>query len=145
MSDKVYFERVLPNLFALIWTLILPMSIFFVLVPINQTAGLIISITAFIALLTSIFLAAPVIEISSGQLSVGSATIELEFIAKVELIEPKQAFEERGPKLSPLAYVRFQPTVNTLVKVHLKDPQDPTPYWLFASRRGHELKKLLER
>jgi hypothetical protein len=144
VSDKVFFERVLPNPAALIWTLILPMSIFFVLVPINQSAGIVIAATAFTALLTSIWFAAPVIEFDSGQLTVGSASIERAFISEVEVIAKEDAFAERGPKLSPLAYVRFQPTVNTLLKVYISDPNDPTPYWLFATRRASELSKVLQ-
>lgn len=105
---------------------------------------MVIAVTAFLALLTSIWFAAPVIEFESGQLTVGSATIGKEFITKVEIIDKADAFAERGPKLSPLAYVRFQPTVNTLVKLHIGDPNDPTPYWLFATRRASELVKVLK-
>lgn len=143
MSD--FFERVMPHPLSLIWTLILPVSFYLVLLPINEFAGIFIGIFAFLAVLLSLWFAAPVIEISDGQLSVGNASIALKLISKVEVIAPEAAFAERGPKLSPAAYVRFQPTVSGLVKVFLSDPEDPTPYWLFSSRKGNELKDLLKR
>lgn len=143
MADKYFFERVLPNPLALIWTPVVPISFYLVLSPINVTAGIVLGITTFAALLVSIWFAAPVIEVTSGQLSVGNASIPLELISKVEVISREKAFEERGRKLSPAAYTRFQPTVPELLKVYLADPNDPTPYWLFSVRKAADLAKTL--
>ncbi|MFM6979861.1 MAG: DUF3093 domain-containing protein [Micrococcales bacterium] len=143
MPEKVFYERVLPNPYSLIWTLLVPLSFYLVFLPINEFAGLVLGIVLFLAVLSSIWFAAPQIEVAESRLTVNNATIDLRYVSKVEVISEKDAFQERGARLSPAAYVRFQPTVKGLVKVYLNDPADPTPYWLFASRKGDELKKLL--
>ncbi len=55
------------------------------------------------------------------------------------MIEHKDQFLERGHKLSTLAYTRFQIGVKGLVKVELQDENDPTPYWLVATKHPEVL------
>lgn len=122
----------------------MPISFYLVLLPINENAGLVLGVIAFAAVLVAIWFSMPVIEVSNGQLTLGNATISLAMVSSAVVIDAKDAFTERGPKLSPAAFVKFQPSVTGLVKVFINDPADPTPYWLFSTRKGKELKAAIE-
>ncbi|MBY8851332.1 DUF3093 domain-containing protein, partial [Saccharothrix sp. MB29] len=41
------------------------------------------------------------------------------------------------------AYVVHRGWVGPVVKVELRDPQDPTPYWLFSARSAERLAAVL--
>jgi hypothetical protein len=43
----------------------------------------------------------------------------------------------------PAAYLAIKFWASTGVKIEIKDPQDPTPYWLITSKRGEEIAALL--
>jgi hypothetical protein len=47
--------------------------------------------------------------------------------------------------LDTRAFTRFQIGVKSLVKIELVDPQDPTPYWLIATRNPEVLAGLINK
>ena len=138
-----YSERVLPHWSAVLPVLVIPPISFLTLLPFSSEAGLVLGVTLSLGVLAAIWFAAPQIAIDEQHLEVGSATLPRKFIGNVELIPASQAFVERGVNLSPAAYASFQASVKTMVKVEVTDPEDPTPYWLFSTRNGAEIKKLL--
>lgn len=144
LNPVTYHERVLPNPFALSWVVLVFGAIYLTLLPFNEIAGVAVGITAAVAVLVSIWFAAPVIDVDREFLSVSDAQIPRKFIGKVEVIAKEQLFAERGVNLDPRAYIRFQATVKTLVKIEIVDSSDPTPYWLVASKRSAELLNALK-
>ena len=98
-----------------------------------------------IAILVSIWFAAPVIEIDGASFSVGDAQLPLSVITGYEIVEPSRAFAERGANLDPAAYVRFQLSVNSLIKLQVTDPADSTPYWLIATRHPEVIAQTITR
>ena len=78
--------------------------------------------------------AAPTLSLSSKTLSIGNVKIPTQYVKAVTVVEASAQQSEKGPKLNPSAYVRFQVGVKGLIKVELNDPNDPTPYWLISSR-----------
>ena len=53
---------------------------------------------------------------------------------------PKEEFLKlRGQNADPAAFNATRFWVSTGVKVELKDKNDPTPYWLIASRKPKQL------
>jgi hypothetical protein len=138
-----YTERVLPK-----WTSFLPVlgvfpAIWLTLLPINEAAGVIAGVvsTALIALV--MIAKSAKISISAQSLAVATASIERKHISGVEVISKGEAFAARGRELDPRAWFHFQGSVETLVRVKISDPADPTPYWLFSTRRPEEVKKVL--
>jgi hypothetical protein len=81
--------------------------------------------------------------VSEHVLQVANASIDRKFIAAVSVISKEEGFAERGRNLDPRAWIHFQGSVKTLVKVEINDSSDPTPYWLFSTRKPSELKKVL--
>lgn len=137
-------ERVLPSPLGWAPLLLLGSAIALVLAPITGAsvgmvaAGFVVGLAAAL-----IWAASPVIELTNLGLRVGTAAIPVELLGEATAISKQQSFEERGPKLDARAFIRFQVTVATLCKIEIADRNDPTPYWLFSSRRGEELARLL--
>ena len=129
-----YKERVLPSFVALLPLVLLLPTAYFTLLPFNELAGLLLGPLFLAAILVSIFFAAPVIEVANDEIAVGDTEVPLKFVSKITIIEAKDGFEERGVRLSPAAYARFQMGVKTMVKIELSDPDDKTPYWLISSK-----------
>lgn len=81
----------------------------------------------------------PKIIIEPGRLSVSGARVSTQFLGKVEVIPKAEAFAERGPKLNANAFLALQSSRKGLLKIHLTDRQDTTPYWLVSSKNPGKL------
>jgi hypothetical protein len=133
-ADLTYRERVLPSIASLIPLLFVLPTAYLTLLPFSVQAGLVVGASITLAILASIWFAAPVVELGPGGFAVGDALLPLKNIGRAEVVSADRSFEERGVKLSPGAYVRFQMSVKTHVKIFIEDKNDPTPYWLIATR-----------
>ncbi|MEN9992894.1 MAG: hypothetical protein RLY83_464 [Actinomycetota bacterium] len=138
-----YRERVLPSAASLIPVLLIFPTMYLMLLLISTQAGILLGFSVTVAVLASIWFAAPVIEISDRTFSVGDAELPIDVISQVTVIEQKDAFAERGVKLSPAAFTRFQVSVKQMVKLEISDEADPTPYWLIATRKPAEIARVL--
>lgn len=141
----LYQERALPSLGFYAATLFIPVALFLIALPFSEVVGLIV---AAISILTIIFLSwflAPLITLTSEYLSVGKVIIERKFLGAAKEVSGKDAFLERGPRMDTRAFTRFQIGVKSLVKIELVDPQDPTPYWLIATRNPEVLAGLINK
>ncbi|MEY3845940.1 MAG: hypothetical protein RJA66_207 [Actinomycetota bacterium] len=141
--EPVYSEWVVPN-----WTSYIPLlaiypTLWLTFLPIDQAVGIWSGIA-----LTGVFLFLMLaksarIKISNSCLAVANAEIERSFISGVEVVAKEDAFVARGRDLDPRAWIHFQGSVKTLVRVSISDPNDPTPYWLFSTRNPEKIKKSL--
>ena len=138
-----YRERVLPSAASMIPVLLIFPTMYLMLLLISTQAGILLGLSVTVAVLVSIWFAAPVIEISDQTFSVGDAELPIDVISKVTVIEPKDGFAERGVKLSPAAFTRFQVSVKQMVKLEISDEADPTPYWLIATRKPAEIAHII--
>ncbi|MBP2334539.1 hypothetical protein JOF41_000717 [Saccharothrix coeruleofusca] len=100
-------------------------------------------ITVPIALLLLVRLGSLKVEVSGGELRVGEAHVPLELLGEVEVFDAKGKRKAMGPHLDPMAFVAHRGWVGPMVKVELRDPQDPTPYWLFSVRSARRLAEVL--
>ena len=141
--DLQYSERVLPK-----WTSFLPVlgvfpAIWLTLLPINEAAGVIAGVVTTVVIALVMIAKSAKISISSDSLEVSNASIERKHISGVEVISKGEAFAARGRELDARAWFHFQGSVETLVRVRINDPADPTPYWLFSTRRPEQIKEVL--
>jgi len=77
------------------------------------------------------------------ELHAGDARLPVRFVGQVDVVEKDAKRKAMGPELDPAAYVVHRGWIGTMVRVHLTDPDDPTPYWLFSTRKPHRLAELL--
>jgi hypothetical protein len=141
--EPVYVEWVTPS-----WSSFLPLlavypTLWLTFLPIEPTVGIWLG-ASFTALFFGLMLAKSArIKVTATSLRVANAEIERSFIVGVEVVPKEGAFEARGRNLDPRAWIHFQGSVKTLVRVRISDPADPTPYWLFSTRSPEALKKSL--
>jgi hypothetical protein len=76
-------------------------------------------------------------------LHVDDARLPMSAVADVEVLEPVAYSDALGVAQHPLAFVVQRPWINRGVRVVLDDPEDPTPYWIVASRRPERLREAL--
>ena len=88
---------------------------------------------------------APVITVTNAEISVGKATMPINFVGNVIEIGENEAFAEKGPKLDARAYLALQASRTGLVKIELSDPADPTPYWLVSTGEPEKFLDALKR
>jgi hypothetical protein len=138
-----YTERVLPK-----WSSFLPVlgvfpAIWLTLLPINEIAGVVAGLVTTALIVFAMIAKSARISITSESLEVSTASIERKHISAIEVISKSEAFAARGRELDPRAWFHFQGSVDTLVRVQISDPNDPTPYWLFSTRRPEQIKEVL--
>ena len=135
----------MPSFSSFLPSLLLPPTGWLTLAMINQTLGLVIGSVLAVGIAVAMVMNSPIIELDSQQLRVGRARIPLKLLGKAEFISKREAFTERGPKLNIRAFIKFQFGVSTMVKVTIKDKNDPTPYWLFSSHQAEFVAALLNK
>ncbi len=141
--EPQYKERVLPR-----WSSFLPVlgvfpAIWLTFLPINEPAGFWSGISATVLIVLAMIAKSAQIVVTSSLLKVANASIGREHISNVVVIPKGEGFAARGRELDPRAWIHFQGSVPTLVRVELNDPADPTPYWLFSTRKPDEIKRVL--
>jgi hypothetical protein len=77
--------------------------------------------------------AAPV-EVRGGRFVAGRARLPLAVVADVEPLDATAMRHARGPGLDARAYLCLRGWVRGGVRVPLRDPEDPAPYWMVSSR-----------
>lgn len=83
------------------------------------------------------------ISVTKGWLIVGNAAIERAFVHNFSQLEKKEMRLAQGRELDPAAYLAIRFWLGTGIKIDLRDPKDPTPYWLVSSRNPEKLKNAL--
>lgn len=102
--------------------------------PIGAAAGLIAGLVATLLGVLVTALAAPVVEVSGGELRAGDAHVPLGLLGEVQALDVEQTRYAVGPGLDARAHLCLRGWVRTAVQVELVDPTDPTPYWVVSSR-----------
>jgi hypothetical protein len=142
-------EKVYPSALSLLPATLLTPGVALVALPfMNVPTSVLLGLGTTVTALALSILGSPTVQLTKDKgsriLRVGKAAIDISFITKAMVIDSSGKRAALGSGLSSLAFVRIQTGVKELVRVDIKDASDPTPYWIFSSRRGLELKKLLE-
>lgn len=110
-----------------------------VVAPFSLTLGIVLSVVVYIAIVIPMVTTSPTITVTEKELRVGKAHIPREFIGAVSAYSGDYAVAARGTGLDARAWIFLRGWINPVVRVDITDPDDPTPYWLFSSRRPEEL------
>jgi hypothetical protein len=79
------------------------------------------------------FLGSPIIRLEGSSLRVGGAQISVKLLGTAEAAPPGERLASRIPDLDARAFLALQNSRKGLIKLEIKDPNDPTPYWLFST------------
>ena len=94
-----------------------------------------------VALMAALFLSygSATIVVADGELRAGRARLDLRYVREVEALDADATRLAFGRDADVRAHLLLRPYRKRAVKVHLDDPQDPTPYWLLSTRRPQAL------
>lgn len=138
-----YQERVLPK-----WTSFLPLLIVYptfwlTMAPFNALLGSIFGIAVTLVIAVIMVVSSPKITVSVSEVRVGRAHISRNLLGNVTVVPKQDQFAAKGPQLNARAYLSLQPSVSGLIRMEIKDPKDPTPYWLFSTGKPELVAELI--
>lgn len=84
------------------------------------------------------------IEVDGQYFKVGNSVIERTFLGEIQPLDSKEMARVRGRDADPAAFLAIRFWVKTGIKVEIRDPRDPTPYWLVSSRKYREFCEALK-
>ncbi len=84
-----------------------------------------------------------VVEVSSGRLRAGRASIPVGELGKARALDAAHAARLRGRDIDPAAFHLIRSWVGTAVVVEVGDPHDPAPYWFISTRHPARLVEAL--
>ncbi|MBO3084201.1 DUF3093 domain-containing protein [Cellulomonas fengjieae] len=87
---------------------------------------------------------APRVEVRDGVLRAGGAHIPVALLGSAVPLDADATRAELGPRLDARAHVCLRGWIRTAVRVEVRDPEDPTPYWVISTRRPTELAAALQ-
>lgn len=111
--------------------------------PFNALLGSIFGIVASLAIAAVMVMKSPKITISVSEIRVGRANIARKLLGNASVVQKKDQFSAKGPELDARSYLSLQPSVSGLIRLEINDPEDPTPYWLFSTRKPELVAELL--
>ena len=141
----LYKERTLPSLGFYSATTFVPVALFLITLPFSEQVGLIVALISIVSIFALSWALAPIITLTAETLSVGKVRIETKYLGVAQQVEGNDAFVERGQRLDTRAFTRFQIGVKQLIKIEIVDEEDPTPYWLIATRNPEVIAGLINK
>jgi len=107
--------------------------------PVSVPAAVIVAVLGVVALITLLILTTPRLEVQDDTLIAGRARVPLSVVDTVEVLDAEQMRQARGLGLDARAYLCIRGWLPVGAKVVLRDPADPTPYWVVSSRHPQAL------
>ena len=140
-----YREKLWPTPWIYIASVLLIPASILVLAPVSMPAGIVTGVMLYLAVVGSLAITAPVIEVRGGRLRAGRAEIAIDDIGEAIAADAAAARLERGTGLDARAFLVIRGWIAPVVRVPITDPADPAPYWLLSSRRPEELAAAINR
>ena len=134
-----YTERLYPSPGVVAACLAFAAGLGVVVLPLGGAAAAGTFVVAVGALAALLARSSATVSVSSapdgGSFTAGPARLPLRVVGDVEALDREQMRHARGRGLDARAYLCLRGWVATGVRVYLRDPADPAPYWLVSSRR----------
>jgi hypothetical protein len=117
---------------------------FLAIAPFGIPAAIVSGILAAAGLIALLQARAPKIEVSEGFVKAGRISLPRSAIGQCEGFSGQDAFVARGRELDPRAARLIIGDIDSVVRIQIVDPADPTPYLLLSTRRPTELCQALK-
>jgi len=129
-----YRERLWPAPWLYIATALIIPATLLVFVPINLTVGVVVAVVFYLGITAALIFGSATITVTSTELIAGRARLPLEVVGAVTSYTGEEATLERGRRLDARAWLLLRGWIAPVVKIEVRDAEDPTPYWLVSSR-----------
>src|SRR5690606_14397052 len=143
-SMNSYRERLWPSPLLLIALLLIIPATLLVFLPINQLVGLFVAVALYAASAGVLLARSPLITVGTDGITVGAAHLPSDVIGEVTWFDDAEGTAERGVRLDARAWVVIRGGISAVVRIELRDPADPAPYWLIATRRPAGLAEAID-
>jgi hypothetical protein len=140
---EIYREELRPSAWMYFAAMFMIPTTILVCAPMSIWLGIVLAAVIYSGIALAMYFSAPAIVLTPTHLQVGKARIERRFIAASSAFSGSYAVAARGVDLDARAWMMFRGWINPVVRVDLNDPSDPTPYWIFSTRRPEELVRVL--
>jgi hypothetical protein len=140
-----YSERLWPSVGVWVVVLLVAASAGLVVVKVAPpwlSAG--IALLCVAAAAVALVRSSATVAVTGDELVAGRARIPVSLLGEVQVLDRAEFTALRGPKADVRAYLCQRSWIPRGVKVSVRDPQDPTPYWLVSSREPKRLAAALE-
>lgn len=137
-------ERLVPGVGTLLAVCLLAPATLLIFLPISVPIGVVAAIVLTAAAIAALVLSAPVIRIERGVLHAGRARIEVGFTGTPETFRGADAVRARGVDLDARAWTLLRGWVDPVVRIPIRDADDPAPYWVISTRRPAALSAALD-
>lgn len=108
-------------------------------VPVDTLLALVVGVLALLGGLAAAVLTTPRVEVERGTLRAGAAHIPVRLLGPARVLDRAALRAELGPGHDARAFACLRAWIPTAVRVEVRDPQDPTPYWVVSTRRPDAL------
>lgn len=144
VSNPLFFERLHPSFGTVLALCLSSPMVLLAALPFNLMLAVGLAVVVPVGLITLFLVSSPTLELVGDELRVGRMRVPTAALGEASFIEGELASFERGPGLSPGSQRLFRGDIPGVVRVEIVDPNDPTEYLLFSSRRGAELVRALD-
>lgn len=140
-----YRERLSPSLWALVSAAMCAPMVALVLTPFDATVALVAGAAVGVAVVAALVALSPVVEVGDGMLLVGRARIELRYLGTPETLTGDDARHARGPGLGRHSWHLLRGGIDGVVRVPIRDADDPVTMWVFSSRTPERVAAAIRR
>jgi hypothetical protein len=141
----IYRERLWPAPWLFISTALVIPATLLVFVPINLGVGIVVAIVLYAGCCVALLLGSPTIEVTDSEFHAGRARLPLSAVGVASAHSGEEAVLERGQRLDARAWLLLRGWVQPVVRVEVRDDDDPTPYWVVSSRHPEAVVEALEK
>ncbi|WP_448629295.1 DUF3093 domain-containing protein [Cellulomonas soli] len=138
-AGVTYEERLWPGPLGWALTALFGLVLGVILVPVSVGAAAVVAAVGLPVALGAMAAATPRVAVVDGELLAGRARIDVAWLGEVTTLDRAGLRAAMGPDLDARAYVCVRAWISGAVRVELRDPQDPTPYWLISTRHPARL------
>ncbi|GEK19741.1 DUF3093 domain-containing protein [Cellulomonas xylanilytica] len=104
-------------------------------VPLDPRVAVLVGVGVVVVGVVVLAALAPRVEVRDGVFRAGGAHIPVDLLGAAVPLDADETRAELGPRLDARAHVCLRGWIHSAVRVEVRDPQDPTPYWVVSTRR----------
>lgn len=117
---------------------------FVLLLPVALPAAIVGALVLGAGTAAGLVAASTPVRVADGELRAGPARIPVDRLGEAAVLDEADWREAMGTGYDPRAHVVSRGWVHTGVRVPVRDQEDPTPFWLVATRHPARLAAAIE-
>jgi len=137
-------ERLVPGPMLFVALLLLIPGVALIVTPISAAIAFPISIVVYVLAAGSFLLMSPVLEVSGGRFTAGRAGIPIELLGRIDVLDADRLRAVIGPGADARAYLMLRGYIHSGLRIEVRDPADPAPYWVVTTRKPETLRAAIE-